>query len=797
MRGLVAFFLSLCSMTSAPAQTISSFQSQLSISWIMQEAHWLQGWPKQPYWSEDGQTLYFWWNPQRTAADSLYQISRRGGTPTKVPAANYKLLSSPTGVYNRTYTRKVFEREGDIFLHDIKAGRMLAVTNTSATESAPRFSFNEDAVIYVADRNLFTWEIATGRTTQLTDFRSGTAPEEKERKSEAQKYLAAQELRLMQTLRERKDKREQAEAQNKLIDLARPKTIYLGEADAQQLQLSPDGRFVTLVLQQPAKSEEAAIVPNYLTETGFTEDIRTREKVGEAQAIYRLGIWDISADTLRMVQPDSLPEIAASRDFTTVKSADSSLATNRMPRPVMWHGPFWNAAGSAAFVVVTSMDNKDRWIAEFSLPAGSLRPLDLQHDAAWIGGPGIHGRWSAGAVGWMPDHERIWFCSEATGYSQLYTVHRKTGRREALTQGAFEVYSPFIARDRKRWYFTSNEVHPGERHFYTMPINGGRRTRLTAMTGHNDVALSPDGTMLALRHSAANQPWELFLQPNQPGATARRLTFSTSEEFNRYRWRAPELVVYSARDGRQVQARLYRPQQANGAAVIFVHGAGYLQNAHKGWSSYFREYMFHNLLADLGYTVLDPDYRASAGYGRDWRTAIYRYMGGKDLDDVVDGAAYLVDALGIDAGRIGVYGGSYGGFITLMAMFTAPKSFAAGAALRPVTDWAHYNHGYTANILNIPIADSLAYQRSSPIYFAAGLQGALLICHGMVDVNVHFQDTVRLAQRLIELGKENWEVAIYPMEDHAFKEVSAWTDEYKRILKLFEENLGGKQEGGK
>ncbi len=192
---------------------------------------------------------------------------------------------------------------------------------------------------------------------------------------------------------------------------------------------------------------------------------------------------------------------------------------------------------------------------------------------------------------------------------------------------------------------------------------------------------------------------------------------------------------------------------------------------------------------ERGYTVLDIDYRGSAGYGRDWRTGIYRFMGGKDLTDHIDGAAYLTREHNVDPKRIGIYGGSYGGFITFMAMFTTPDVFAAGAALRPVTDWAHYNHPYTANILNLPQADREAYKRSSPIYHAQGLKGALLICHGMVDTNVHFQDSVRLAQRLIELRKENWELAVYPVEDHAFERADSWADEYKRILKLFEENL--------
>lgn len=278
---------------------------------------------------------------------------------------------------------------------------------------------------------------------------------------------------------------------------------------------------------------------------------------------------------------------------------------------------------------------------------------------------------------------------------------------------------------------------------------------------------------------------------NQANAEAKKITNSISDEFQSYKWRTPEFITFEAEDGAEVHARLYQPEGgSNGKpAVIFVHGAGYLQNAHRWWSSYFREYMFHNLLADNGYTVLDIDYRGSAGYGRDWRTGIYRHMGGKDLSDQVDGANYLVNELSVDKDNIGIYGGSYGGFITLMALFNEAETFKSGAALRSVTDWAHYNHGYTSNILNTPVEDPIAYKRSSPIYFAEGLEGNLLICHGMVDTNVHFQDVVRLSQRLIELGKENWEMAVYPVESHGFVEPSSWTDEYRRIFELFEDTL--------
>ena len=380
----------------------------------------------------------------------------------------------------------------------------------------------------------------------------------------------------------------------------------------------------------------------------------------------------------------------------------------------------------------------------------------------------------------------------------LYTVDLSAegAKPVQLTSGAWEIAEARLSADGAKFYINSTEAHPGERHVYVMSVDGGARTRLTTAVGAHDFTLSPDETAAADVYSYSTKPPDLFVIAQlAPGAAGRQVTTTPTEEWRSFKWIDPKLITYKTRDGKDVYARLYTPEMIGAKrdplkpAVVFVHGAGYLQNAHKYWSSYYREYMFHNLLASRGYVVLDPDYRASSGYGRDWRTAIYRFMGGKDLEDVVDGAKYLVEAEKVDPKRIGVYGGSYGGFITLMAMFTTPDVFKAGAALRPVTDWAHYNHGYTSNILNVPQADLEAYQKSSPIYHAKGLKGHLLIAHGMVDTNVHFQDSVRLVQRLIELRKENWELAAYPVENHGFVEETSWADEYKRILKLFEENL--------
>jgi dipeptidyl aminopeptidase/acylaminoacyl peptidase len=183
------------------------------------------------------------------------------------------------------------------------------------------------------------------------------------------------------------------------------------------------------------------------------------------------------------------------------------------------------------------------------------------------------------------------------------------------------------------------------------------------------------------------------------------------------------------------------------------------------------------------------DYRASEGYGRDWRTAIYRQMGHPELDDYVDGVNWMVAQQQGDAANVGIYGGSYGGFMTFMALFRAPETFKAGAALRPVSDWTSYNHEYTSNILNTPELDPEAYRISSPIEFADGLRGHLLIAHGMMDDNVFFQDSVRLSQRLIELKKDHWTLASFPLERHSFVQPESWYDEYRRIDELFESTL--------
>ncbi|HEX3122832.1 MAG TPA: alpha/beta fold hydrolase, partial [Rhodanobacteraceae bacterium] len=365
-----------------------------------------------------------------------------------------------------------------------------------------------------------------------------------------------------------------------------------------------------------------------------------------------------------------------------------------------------------------------------------------------------------------------------------------------LTQGQFEVSTPQLSHDGRWFYVRANVPAPRSYDVYRVAAGGGELQRVTRYGGAGGFSLSGDDQRLLVAHSSSYVPPQIAVAAADGSGQPRELTDTRTPQYKALNWVAPQFVQVPSKHFKgSVWAKFYAPanydKSVKHPAVLFVHGAGYTQNVHESWPYYFREQMFHNLLLQKGYVVLDMDYRASEGYGRDWRTAIYRQMGHPELEDLLDGKQWLVDNYNVDPKRIGMYGGSYGGFMTLMALFRAPGEFAAGAALRPVTDWTQYNHEYTSNILNDPQIDPISYARSSPIEFADGLKDSLLICHGVIDDNVLFEDSMRLYQRLIELHKDNFALSPYPLDRHGFANADSWLDEYKRIYRLFEGTIGG------
>ena len=742
----------------APVRRDAAFD--LSVRNIMRGEGLVGRSPDEVRWAEDSRTVYFRWrNPEsRDTTTHVYRVRAAGGAPEMVPASlAYRVAPAQAGDWNPERTRRASERGGDIFVVDA-TGRERRITDTPQRERSPHLSADGRTVYFLQGNNVFAMAVDGGLLRQVTDLRLEAAPARDTARGQ-RRFLENQQREILDAVRDRREERLHRARLDSLRASVPP--VYLGkDVTLQGAEVSPSGRYVLLTTNARVDGQKTTIVPNYVTESGFTEDIASRTKVGDVQAGGRVGILELATGKVAWVEAEKerRPSIAALG---------------------------WAPRADRALLVSVPDNFKDRWIY-VATPDGRTTLIEHLHNDAWVGGPAFF------SAGWTGD-DRVWFISEKTGYSHLYTAPATGGAITALTQGNWEVTEVQPSADGRRFLITASETHPGERSLYALSADGGPRTRLTSLEGWTDARVSPDGRWAALLHSVADAPAELYLMPLGRGATPRRVTTSTTAEFRRGPWIKPEVVTFRAQDGAMVYARIYRPRDlaaaSNGAGVLFVHGAGYLQNAHRGWSTYYREYMFNHLLASRGYTVMDVDYRGSAGYGGAWRTGIYRHMGGKDLSDHVDAARWMVANEGVDAKRVGLYGGSYGGFITLMGLFTEPDVFRSGAALRSVTDWAHYNHPYTARILNQPQDDTLAYRRSSPIYFAEGFRGHLLMAHGMVDTNVHFQDIVRLSQRLIELGKTNWELAVYPVEDHAFTRPESWADQYRRIYELFERTL--------
>jgi dipeptidyl aminopeptidase/acylaminoacyl peptidase len=315
------------------------------------------------------------------------------------------------------------------------------------------------------------------------------------------------------------------------------------------------------------------------------------------------------------------------------------------------------------------------------------------------------------------------------------------------------------------------------------------------------LSIKGDADFLLYNFSRWNTPTELYAQKVCPECggrnIAKKLTASTPERFNQTKWSEPQFISFKAKDGKSIPAKIYLPNGFDKSkkypSVVFVHGAGYLQNVINGWNNYYREFMFHTILTEKGYVVIDIDYRGSAGYGRDFRTDVYDFLGGLDYEDHLDAIDFAVKNYAVDEKRVGVYGGSYGGFMAGMLVMRAPEKIAAAAALRPVFDWKNYFASsaiYTTERLGFPDKNPEAYKRSSPISYADKLQKPLLILHGLVDDNVPAQDSIQLIEKLIRLEKTPYfEAMFYPSENHGFTRPTSWADEYERILTFFEKHL--------
>ena len=801
LAGLIALATLPAASFAAPAAP-SAAGVPLDLATIMASPDWIGHPVEAPYWSVDGKNLYYALKRDGDSVRDLYRASATGGAATKLDPAAMALADGPA-VYDRSHTHAAFILHGDVFLVDLASRRRVQVTRTPQPESAPQYSADGRTLQFRDGNDWYGYDLASGVTAPAAILKFADDPQAK--KPDA---LERQQLELFSTLREVKADRDAHRAQQQALDAAdasrAPQPFWLGDKiKAVDTELSPDGRWM-LVITEPAHHDDgkAPGVIHYVTDSGYTELQKAREYVGRndpaPQSLLLLDLaahkaWPLATDPLPGIKDDPLKAIRE-RTIAALEKAGHADEAKALKAPAVrpvtiasngsGGGIVWSEDGNEAAVQLRAIDNKDRWIASVDFAKHALVAQDRLHDAAWI-------NWSFNDFGWLKDGRTLWYLSEASGWSRLY-AKPLDGKAKALTGNTrYEVSQPTLSPDGQWFYLLANKVAPYSYDVYRVPSGGGELVRVTEYEGVDGYTLSPDGSQLAVLHSAPYLLSQLAVQ-SSAGGTPRELTDTMKSAYTARPWIQPQFVeVPSSHGAGTIHAKYYGPAGETGApasrpAVLFVHGAGYLQDVSKQETYYIREQMFQNLLVQQGYEVLDVDYRGSAGYGRDWRDAIYRKMGHPELEDLLDGKAWLVKHHGVDPRRVGIYGGSYGGFMTEMALLRAPGQFAAGAALRPPADWATYNHEYTSNILNDPQLDPEAYQTSSPIEYAQNLQDPLLIEHGLIDDNVLASDSIRLYQRFVELHKKNFWISLYPLERHDFKHADDWYDEYRRIDELFD-----------
>ncbi|MGV6814085.1 MAG: prolyl oligopeptidase family serine peptidase [Phycisphaerales bacterium] len=793
---------------------------------ITAEPDWIARSPRNPRWLVDGSAIRF---SQRRPGlvgrdftdDYLIFRSNPDAQPAKITPENPGPYFLNAGDWNTDHSRRLLTRGGDLFLYNSTTNSATQLTQTADRESSAFFLTNDTAYAFSRDGVWIIRSLDDPWEFQAADIRFADAP--KDEQDDPEYTILEQEQRDLFDIVNLHDQREamrfeDTKAWRDTDPTAVPGPFYMGK-DKRPMGdwLSPSGDFIIVATAPKARpNDKRDIMPNYVTDDGYISTQSVRPKVGnQSRSPISLALLDLKNERIIELPLDDLPTIKADplawikepkadepdtdkpdtdkpeADESKSGESESDTSSDQLdtPRPVSLLGVRWSDSGRFAAVMLRSHDNKDRWITLIDNESESPEMIAAHHlhDDAWI-------NWDFNEFGFIPGSDTLWYLSEESNYAHLST-RAPDGTITQHTSGPFEVRDIRFTHDGSTAYLRSNRTHPGIEELEALDLSTNTLTPMTSMGGTiESYRLSPDESQAIITYSNINSPPELYLIDLKPNATPRRLTHTITDAFTAMHFQTPKIVpIPSSHTEQPIYTRVYLPDSekfpGKRPLIVFSHGAGYLQHANYEWSYYFREHMFHTILTNEGFIVVAPDFRASAGYGRNWRTAIYRQMGYKELEDFKDTIDYAVTNYNADPTRVGIYGGSYGGFMTLMAMFLEPETYTCGAALRSVTDWRHYNHGYTSNILNTPEIDPEAYDISSPINHAEGLQGHLLMLHGLQDDNVVAQDIIRLSQRLIELEKQNWELALAPIEPHGYHEPSSWLDQMRRIHKLFRDEL--------
>lgn len=419
--------------------------------------------------------------------------------------------------------------------------------------------------------------------------------------------------------------------------------------------------------------------------------------------------------------------------------------------------------------------------------SGSSQPLIHERDRYWINlGDNFQ---------FMKENpDRFLWSSERDGFRHLYLYSTEGKQLARLTEGSWEVTGiKGIAEKRNLVYYMSSEASPLERQLYAVHLDGSGRTRLSTGAGTHAVSMSPTGEYYLDTFSSLTSPPTRTVHTSD-GAEWAVFRQADRKPLEEYDILPTEIVTVKASDGTVLYGRLIKPAHYDPhrkyPAVVMVYGGPGAQSVRNSWGGL----SWDQALASAGFVIWQLDNRGSTGRGHAFETPIYHRLGQVELEDQLAGVKYLISNVNIDPERIGIYGWSYGGYMTLYSLLNAPDVFKVGIAGAPVANWRNYDTIYTERYLGLPADDENGYKASSAVTYADKLQGKLLMVHNIEDDNVLFQNSLQMAVALENAGKV-FSMVTYPLKSHGVTGPLR-----KNLLKIttefFERNLQGKEPEG-
>ncbi|MET4107306.1 DPP IV N-terminal domain-containing protein [Hymenobacter sp. UYP22] len=528
---------------------------------------------------------------------------------------------------------------------------------------------------------------------------------------------------------------------------------------AQGFQWSPDSRYVAYYTFDESQ------VPEYnMQEWGplYPKDYRYKyPKAGEKNSIVSISAYDVAAGkTAKMDVGTETDQYIPRILWTQTPDLLSIQRLNRLQNKLeILHA---NAKTGQSSVVLTDTDKAY---------------VDITDDVRYLAGG-----------------KEFLFSSEKDGYRHLYLYDMKGKPVRQITKGNWEI-TEINGFDEKKGlvYFTSTEGSALQRHLYRIDLKGKGKTRLSeAGRGTDVVNLSPDTRYFLNYHSEAGVPAVVSLRSGQDGKLVKVLEDNAKlrEKLSQYNLATPEFFTFKTSEGVELNGQMLKPTNFDATkkypVLMHVYGGPGSQTNADSWGG--TNYLWHQMLAENGYIVVIVDGRGTGARGAAFKKVTYANLGKLETIDQGEGAKYLATLPYVDKSRIGIWGWSFGGYMTTLALTKNADLFKMGIAVAPVTNWRYYDTVYTERFLKTPQENPQGYDDNSPVQHADKLKGKLLLVHGTGDDNVHFQNSIAFVDAMVKNNKD-FQTLYYPNRNHGIYGGNTRLHLYRQMTDFVLKNL--------